>query len=108
MTKSSGLRQHHRFEMSSDIYLSWSDSQGVTLQCKGKGVDISERGLGVLVNEVIPERTYVNFRVKDIDFTGIGSVRSVKRKGLQLLMGIEYTGATQVQQSLFDRNSASK
>ena len=59
---------------------------------KGKCVDISERGLRVVVEENVPLRSYVQFWVERIGVHGSGSVRYVTRKGFRYVLGLEFSG----------------
>ena len=92
MTDSSGLRKHPRALLDSEVNLSWEDAQGVHRHSRGKCVNVSERGLGLLVPDEIPVRSYVNFRVESLRFVGSGSVRSIRRKGPKYAVGLEFAG----------------
>lgn len=92
MLETTGLRRHQRVPLDSVIRLTWQDQNGLQRVAKGKCVDISERGLGILVEENVPLRSYVQFRVEKIGFTGSGSVRYVTRKGLRYVLGLEFAG----------------
>jgi len=78
--------------LDSEVSLSWEDAHGAIRFCQGMCVDVSERGMGILVPDEIPLRSYVNFRIKVLDFTGSGSVRSTRRKGLRFQVGLEFSG----------------
>ena len=60
---------------------------------QGRCIDISERGLGVTLADAIPLRSYVQFRIDEINFEGSGSVRYVGRKGLKQYVGLEFSGS---------------
>jgi len=92
MSETLGVRKGARSSLDARISLSWEDSQGVPRFSRGRCVDISERGLGVLLDVEVPLRSYVNFRIEELGFAGTGSVRSVRYKGLQYLVGLEFAG----------------
>ena len=98
MPKPSGLRKDPRELLNSEVSLSWEDARGVHRLSKGKCVNISERGLRVLVSDEIPVRSYVSFRVKSLRFSGGGSVRNARRQGLRFEIGIEFSGALRLPQ----------
>lgn len=88
------LRAHERYPIKARVRLSWEDGDGHPRQCNGHCVDIGECGIGLIVDDPIPLRHYVGFRIPAIDLHGSGSVRFVKRRGLRHFLGIEFSGTT--------------
>ncbi|MCP5113177.1 MAG: hypothetical protein GY953_20290 [bacterium] len=70
----------------------WEDERRQSRESRGRCVDISERGLGVVLDDPLPIRSYVQFRVVKLGFRGSGSVRFVGRKGLKYQIGLEFSG----------------
>lgn len=92
MSQEMALRRHTRSPLDSTVRLGWQDDQGVQRVVKGRCVDISARGIGILLDESVPLRSYLQFRVEGLYFAGSGSVRSVSRRGMKFLVGIEFAG----------------
>lgn len=92
MSQDLALRRHKRSPLDAAVRLSWQDEQGVQRVVKGRCADISEHGIGILLNENVPLRSYLQFRIDELRFSGSGSVRSVSRKGVKYLIGVEFAG----------------
>ncbi|MBM3810668.1 MAG: PilZ domain-containing protein [Acidimicrobiia bacterium] len=89
------LRRHKREILEARVSLSWTDPLGVTRFALGRGLDISSSGMRLELDEPIPARTYVNFKLVGIRFEGSGSVRHCRRIGMRHQVGLEFTGGLQ-------------
>ena len=98
MSEKLGVRSVPRTSLDARIILSWEDGHGVQRFSRGRCVDISERDLGLLLDDEVPLQSYVNFRVEELQFTGSASVRSVQRKGIRYFVGLEFAGTLRCKQ----------
>jgi PilZ domain len=85
------LRRHSRTETQAVIEIIWKDHFGNDKFTKARTLDVSETGIRVQVPERIPERSYVTFRVDDLALHGTASVRSCNGKGLNYIVGLEFS-----------------
>ncbi len=90
---SMSLRAHVRYPLKARVVVSWEDDRGIARLSHGKCVDISERGVGLLIDDPIPERNYVSFEIRAIKLHCSGSVRFARRRGLKHFLGIEFSGS---------------
>jgi len=91
--KGQPLRRSLRDSLNAPVEILWQDQHGTPCVCRGRCVDISQHGLGLVLDEPIPLRSYVQFTIRSLGVQGSGSVRSVQRSGLKQLVGLEFSGA---------------
>jgi hypothetical protein len=78
-------RRRHRIPCAGPVRLSWEDERGQTQYALGKCIDISEAGLRVELQQMIPVRTRVAFRMEAINESGSGSVRHATRRNIKVV-----------------------
>jgi hypothetical protein len=81
-------RRGNRVPCAGPVRVTWDDDRGQTHYALGKCLDISENGLRVELQESIPVRTRVAFRIERIDESGSGSVRHATRRNMKVVLGI--------------------
>lgn len=92
MRKQHGMRRSPRLPLGARVRVTWQDERGDPKVANGRCSDISETGLGVELDEPIPLRSYVQFRIKDIKFEGSGSVRYLGWCRMKRHVGLEFSG----------------
>jgi len=80
-------RRNNRFPCAGPVRLSW-DERGQPQYALGKCIDISKAGLRVELQESIPVRTRVAFRMEAINESGSGTVRHVTRRNMKVILGL--------------------
>lgn len=76
--------------------LCWQNDDNLERYASGRCTSVSTSGISIQLNGRIAARTFVNFHVPDLDLRGAGSVRHCYRKGLQHVVGIEFSGGLQL------------
>jgi hypothetical protein len=89
------LRRSPRMALDNRIRVSHQNSAGEDCCVWGRCLDIAKHGLRFEVPIAIPVRSYVCFHVHGLDFQGSGSVRFCDRRGLNYIVGLEFSGALQ-------------
>ena len=82
-------RRHDRIPYNGPIRIAWETENGELRYAMGKCVDISESGLRIELPEPVPVRSYVTLRADGINLSARASVRSVDRRGIRCLVGLQ-------------------
>jgi hypothetical protein len=89
------LRRHDRTEYQERIAITWTGPAGEPLVMRGTCVDVSRSGVSIRTPHELKLRSYVSFRTDDGKLCGSGSVRYCSRRGVEYLLGIEFSGGLQ-------------
>jgi len=86
------LRKDNRLGRGGKVNLTWADEHGHPYASNGECVDISIKGIKVMVDSEIPTRTVVTLKSPQLVLHGSASVRSCTRIGARYVMGLEFVG----------------
>ena len=92
MRKQHGMRRSPRSPLGARIRVTWQGERGYPKVAHGRCIDISETGLGVELDEPIPLRSYVQFRIEKVKFEGSASVRYLGWSRMKRHVGLEFSG----------------
>lgn len=82
-------RKDPRLPGSDKVRIEW-DASSHSKWVLGNCVDISERGMCVEINDLVPENQYVRFELVKKNFRGSATVRNSRTKGRRSLIGLEF------------------
>ena len=83
-------RKHPRQGFERSVQLTWTDPQGRDTYARGKCVDVSSSGLGIVgLAQPIPPGTLVYLRIEGLNFTCSAIVRHSTRRGNTYGAGLE-------------------
>jgi PilZ domain len=91
MSRKGELRRHVRSTNSAPVRIGWQDGQGMDKFINTRTVDISESGMRIEAPVPIENRTYVTLQCSALGLRGTASVRSCTRKGMQYVVGLEFS-----------------
>jgi hypothetical protein len=91
MSLSRDVRRHRRELLRARIQLVWADAGGLDHRAVGRCRDVSISGLRLEVDQPIPLRTLVTFRVESPAFEGSATVRHCTRVGFGWVCGLEFS-----------------
>ncbi|HME07539.1 MAG TPA: PilZ domain-containing protein [Bryobacteraceae bacterium] len=87
-----GVRRQDRERVTDRIQVSWPNRNGGENFSAVEAFDISDTGMSFMLNEELPQATYVTVRSLTLGVQGRAVVRHVARKGIKNLIGVEFTG----------------
>jgi hypothetical protein len=88
--KSKDPRDTRRKLFEGTVLIGWTDGYEEKYN-RGTAMDISDRGLKLLVPEPIPTGEFVTIRSDEVDLAGSARVRHCIRKQGRFLVGLEFT-----------------
>jgi hypothetical protein len=83
-----------RYPLSAKIRVLWEDADGQHRVCPAHLVEISERGMRILVDVQMTARTYVSVNELELGIMGRGSVRYCRYQKGKYAVGLEFSGGT--------------
>jgi len=86
------IRRNERERVTDRIQVSWPNRAGGENFAAVEAFDISETGMSFILNEELPQQTYVTVRSLTLSVQGRAVVRHCIRKGIKNLIGVEFTG----------------
>ncbi len=97
MANSQDLRKHERTRSNAKVEMGWVEANGApkTSFCECK--DLGRGGFRIISRDPIPERCYVQFRFSPLNFRGSASVRSMRHITAGYEIGLEFSGAEQLE-----------
>jgi hypothetical protein len=87
-----GIRRHDRERVTDRVQVSWPNRDGGENFAAVEAFDISETGMSFVLNDALPQQTYVTVRSLTLNVQGRAVVRHCVRKGAKNLIGIEFSG----------------
>ena len=81
-------RKELRAALDAPLRLSWADPALGSVFLRGRCLDVSARGLRVLVSDPVPKFTTVSVAITGIHLSGGASVRHVARSGRGYVLGL--------------------
>jgi hypothetical protein len=85
-------RRSPRFELKTQIRLSWTDHDGHFHFADARCIDVSETGIRVEVAGRLDSTCYINVRAEKLGINNSARVRSLNQKGLKNHVGLEFNG----------------
>jgi hypothetical protein len=86
-------RKCSRFALKSAVEASWNDRDMGPCVISGRGLDISDAGVGLVCSEPIPVGAAVYMDLPEVGLAGSGRVRHSDRKLLNYRIGVELFGS---------------
>ena len=83
------FRRYPRIPYSGVVFISWKTFDGQSNYILGKGLDVSERGIGLVAATRIPAGSFVKVRAYGLRLDGSATVRRVGRLPGGYLVGLE-------------------
>jgi hypothetical protein len=87
-------RREIRFPLTGKFRMLWSDAEGRDHISRAELVNVSVRGIKLLVDRQIPARTYVMVNERELGIMGRGSVRYCRPEKGKYAIGIEFSSGT--------------
>jgi hypothetical protein len=87
-----GTRRELRTEGEGKVRLEWPDALRGRQVVVARALDISERGMKVVLANPIATGTYVQIKSKDYDLAGMAGVKHCTRQKLGYQVGLEFSG----------------
>lgn len=91
------LRKHDRRPSKAKVELGWSGEFGAPKSALCVCKDVGPGGFRIVSRDPIPVRSYVQFRFAPLNFRGSASVRSVSHIATGYEIGLEFSGAEQLE-----------
>jgi len=90
-------RHGDREDFQTKLRVYWQDSNGQDNYAVAQSVDISEKGLSIMIPNHIEARTIVQVKADDHpELCGSASVRFCVRKGMNHNVGLEFSGGAKL------------
>jgi hypothetical protein len=89
----SELRRDPRIPYSGVVFISWKTFDGHRNHVLGRGVAVSERGIGIELATRIPVGSFVRVKADSLHLDGSGTVRNVTRRTLAYVLELELSGS---------------
>src|SRR5277367_2797753 len=87
-----GTRRHDRERVTDRIQVSWPNRAGGENFATVEAFDICESGMSFILNEALPQQSYVTLRSLKLAVQGRAIVRHCVRNGVKNLIGVEFSG----------------
>lgn len=75
------------------VFISWQTFDGHRNHVLGRGVAVSERGLGIELATRIPVGSFVRVAADSLNLDGSGTVRRVSRRPIGYVLDLELSGS---------------
>ncbi len=85
------LRKSPRQSITASAKVLWEDRRQGRLQSRGRCVNVSDRGAGLILSDPVPEHAIVNVTAPQIALRGYGTVRHCHWTGAGYRVGVEFT-----------------
>jgi len=108
MANRPNLRKHDRLPSKAKVELGWTGDGGAPKSALVVCKDVSAGGFRVVSRDAIPVRSYVQFRFAPLNFRGSASVRSLSHIAAGYEIGLEFSGAEQLEIERLDLLSTAK
>ena len=86
-------RRDPRIPYSGVVFISWQTFDGQRNHVLGRGVAVSERGIGIELATHIPVGSFVRVKAESLNLDGSGTVRRVVRRTLVYVLELELSGS---------------
>ncbi len=86
-------RLARRLRVDHKIQIRWAEGCGRERSAQGSCIDITRRGMALLVRERIPVGTQIHLREKELQLIGMAVVRNHREQRGWYQMGLEFCGA---------------
>jgi hypothetical protein len=73
----------------SRVWVRWVDDEGMPLGGRARSVDVSERGLRVLLDHRVNPYSYVHIESHELKLAGLAIVRHCSRQGMGWTAGLQ-------------------
>ena len=87
-------RKYQRYPVSAKLRVLWEDADGQNQVCRAELVEVSVKGMRILVDIQMSPRTYVTVNDREIGIMGRGSVRFCRYQKGKYAVGVEFSGGT--------------
>ena len=82
-----------RLQIEQKVLLRWAEGCGRERSSQGSCVDITRRGMAVMVRERIPVGTQIHLREKELQLIGMAVVKNQREQRGWYHTGLEFCGA---------------
>ena len=83
------LRRHPRIQYAGIVFLSWKTFDGQRNHVLGRSLDVSERGIALMLATRIPVGSFVRVRAEVLNLDGSATVRRFARLPGGFVLGLE-------------------
>jgi len=83
------LRRHPRIQYAGIVFLSWKTFDGQRNHVLGRSLDVSERGIALMLATRIPVGSFVRVRAEGLNLDGSATVRRFARLPGGYVLGLE-------------------
>ena len=83
------LRRHPRIQYAGVVFLSWKTFEGQRNHVLGRSLDVSERGIALMLATRIPVGSFVRVRAEGLNLDGSATVRRFARLPGGYVLGLE-------------------
>jgi len=83
------LRRHPRIQYAGVVFLSWKTFEGHRNHVLGRSLDVSERGIALMLATRIPVGSFVRVRAEGLNLDGSATVRRFARLPGGFVLGLE-------------------
>jgi hypothetical protein len=85
-------RRRPRNPLTGKVKVYWKGDQGLSYQQISRCLDISPAGARLESNRPIPLRAMIRLESPDFHIAGLATVRHCNRRGMQYVVGVEFSG----------------
>ena len=83
------FRRHPRIQYGGVVFISWKTFDGQRNHVLGRCLDVSERGMALMLATRIPVGSFVKVRAEGLNLDGSATVRRFKRLAGGYVLGLE-------------------